>query len=442
MIFRGRNALVVGLGKSGLAAAKLLVRLGARVTISEIKPFSFFKSSIKTIPKSLHVEWGQKKFYRRGVDVVVTSPGVAWNHPELERFRKQGVEVLSEMELGWRVIKPECVIAVTGTNGKTTTTSLIGHLISSSGKKVLVGGNIGTPLCTLFPSVTPKTIVVLEVSSYQAETIDSFHPNISVFMNLTPDHLARHRTMSAYARAKARLLKNCNRHDVVIYNSKDAWCRKMVKVTKARKISFPSPTLISLGSNVNLLGTHNFENAMAASAAALEVGISKKDIVAGLKTFKPVRHRIEPVRTYQGVTYINDSKATNVDSTLVALQALDKPIFLILGGQHKGSSYKPLIKLVQKKVKRLLLIGEAAPIIKKELGGVVPLTVCHTLKKAVAVASIHAHDGDVVLLSPACASFDQFNNFEHRGDVFCKLVKLLRFGVRKSRFHAKKRYET
>jgi UDP-N-acetylmuramoylalanine--D-glutamate ligase len=356
----------------------------------------------------------------------VVSPGVPWNHPRLTEARRRGVPVWPELELGWRNVKPAKTVAVTGTNGKTTTTALVAHLLRTAGKKVVVGGNIGTPLSALAGRVRRSTHLVLEVSSYQLEGHQTFHPNVGLFLNLTPDHLARHGTMAGYARAKARLFALATPRDTAVLNAGDPWCRRVAKTVRARKAWFPSPRLERLAENIRLPGRHNRENAMAAAAAALALGISDRSIRMGMSTFKGVPHRIQIVATRGGVRFVNDSKSTNVDSTSVALKAFKEPLLLILGGQHKGAPYKPLAPLVRRNVREIFTIGEAAPLIRRDLRNAARVTPCGTLDRAVRAAAGKAAPGDVVLLSPACASFDQFRNFEHRGEEFVRLVRGLR----------------
>jgi UDP-N-acetylmuramoylalanine--D-glutamate ligase len=414
------------LGKSGVAAAKLLKKNGAHVWVTESRPKKDVKESLSQLPKNVGVECGKHTFFKKNVDLIVTSPGVPWDLAPLQQARKKGIPVWPELELGWRFASPYKTVAITGTNGKTTTTSLIGHILHKAKHRVLVGGNIGTPLCDLVGRLTPRTFLVLEVSSYQLEGHETFHPNVGVVLNVTPDHLARHKTIAAYARAKGRLFQNMTSTDTAVFNRDDRWCRTIVSKTKSKKVGFPSPSLRTVASAIQLPGEHNMQNAMAAVAATLALGISRKSIRRGLTTFNGVRHRIQRVADIQGVLYVNDSKATNVDSTLVALKSFSRPIILILGGEHKGSSYKPLIPWVKKNVRDILTIGEAHPLIKKDLASVVPLTFCRTMDYAVEAAARLSSKGDVVLLSPACASFDQYNNYEERGEHFIRLVKRLK----------------
>lgn len=427
--FKNKNVLVVGLGKSGVAAAQLLAKQLAHVYVTEKKERKDVQPFVHALPKHVNVETGGHTFFKKSFDLIVVSPGIPWDLPFFNQCRRQNIPVWSELELGWRFVPPanaEKTVAVTGTNGKTTTTALIAHLLSSAKKDVVVGGNIGTPLCSLIDQLTTKSYVVLEVSSYQLEGHQTFHPHVGVLMNLTPDHLARHKTMKNYAAMKKRLLLNMIHDDAVVYNRKDKWCRWMVEKTKATKCGFPNRMAQSLAKLIRLPGDHNLQNAMAAAEVCVKLGMSTRTILRGMKSFQGVPHRIELIRELRGVRYVNDSKATNVDSTAVALKSFSGPLVLIVGGEHKGTAYSSLIPLMKNKVKMVLTIGEAASLIKKDLKNQFPLEHCQTLEKAVARSHQIAVSGDVVLLSPACASFDQFKNFEHRGETFSKLVRALR----------------
>ncbi|MCG3203530.1 MAG: UDP-N-acetylmuramoylalanine--D-glutamate ligase [Elusimicrobia bacterium] len=421
-----QQVVVVGAAKSGIAAAQLLLRHGAKVTLVDEKPLAQIKPVPKNLGRFFKFKAGVRKFFNSRLDLIVVSPGVPWNHSELNRARKRGISVWPELELGWRLSCPKITIAVTGTNGKTTTTALIGHILRQAGFPTVVGGNIGTPLSALVNKITPSTYLVLEVSSYQLEGHRTFHPNIAVFLNLTPDHLKRHGTMSRYAAAKGKLFQLMRGPDVAVLNKSDRWCRELAKSIRAQKRFFPNPSDRRLAKNLKLPGRHNLENAMAAVGACRALGISDSIIQSGLSSFRGVPHRIEFVRELKGVRYFNDSKATNVDSTKVALNSFKEKIVLILGGEHKGSSYRPLIPLIKKNVRAIITIGEAAPLIEKELRRVVPLYSSGNINSAVRLSQGLALKGMVVLLSPACASFDQFRNYEHRGDVFIRCVRQLR----------------
>jgi UDP-N-acetylmuramoylalanine--D-glutamate ligase len=422
---KNKKVLVVGLGKSGVAATQLLVKKGARVDVIDERNKKDLMAFTKELPKSVKPLFSRRTFSPAGYHLVVTSPGVPWDHPSLKAARKAGTPVWPELELGWRFVHPKATVAVTGTNGKTTTTALIGHLLSESGRSVLVGGNIGTPLSALASKVTSSSTLVLEVSSYQLEAHETFHPNVGLLLNLTPDHLARHKTMRGYALAKQRMLIHMNRSDTVVYNQLDRWCRWIVQGSRVRRISFPTPELHKLASAITLRGEHNVENAMAASAACQALGVSDHDIQKGLRSFRGVPHRIEIVGKKSDVLYVNDSKGTNVDSTVVALKAFMEPVILLVGGQHKGSPYTPLRPLIKKGARAVIAFGESRFILEKDLKGPTPLYVVEKLEQAVPLAASLACAGDVVLLSPACASFDQYKNFEERGEHFVKLVKRL-----------------
>jgi UDP-N-acetylmuramoylalanine--D-glutamate ligase len=426
MNLKEKKVLVVGLGKSGVAAIQLLVKKGARVYATDKKKGWELKNEIAALPKGILVETGSSRFFSMSFDLIVTSPGVPWNHPGLEEARRAGVPVWPELELSWRCVNPKTTVAVTGTNGKTTTTALIGSILKKAGWPVVVGGNIGTPLAALIKKVTSQTTLVLEVSSYQLEAHQSFHPNVGVFLNLTPDHLDRHGTMSQYANAKSKLFSNFTHLDTAVLNGKDPWCRRVGSKIVGRKVWFPSDKLLKIASHIRLPGDHNLNNAMAAVGAVKALGLNTEDIIRGLESFKGVPHRIQVIRTVRDVTYVNDSKSTNVNSTLVALKSFKSPFVLIRGGRDKGFPYTPLIPYLKKTVKEVLTIGEAAGKISAQLKNTVPVVSCHTLERAVKRAFDTTIPGDVVLLSPACASFDQFQNYEHRGEVFQKLVKRLR----------------
>lgn len=422
---KGQRVLVVGLGRSGLSAARFLSRQGARVTVVDQSPRTALTHS-KKLPSSAVLRSGVRRFDVRRFRLIVVSPGVPWNHPQLVRARRRGIPVLPEFELGWLVRRPCRTVVITGTNGKTTTTALIGHLLRSARKKTLVAGNIGTPLTEVASEITARTFLVLELSSYQIEGLREFKPDVGVWLNLTPDHLGRHRTMASYAKIKARLFSNCTRANVAILNRRDRWIVKMAKRIPAKKIWFTTPAFRSLASAGRLRGKHNLENMAAAAAACRSMGLSPAAIRRGLRSFKGVPHRIEPVRSIRGVRYYNDSKSTNVHSTAVALAALPKGIHLIMGGRHKGTSYRMLEKMIKRKVRRIYAVGEAARLVRRELGRNADVVLTSTVRRAVRAAARSARPGESVLLSPACASFDQYRNFEERGRDFARCVRAIR----------------
>lgn len=332
--------------------------------------------------------------------------------------------------MGYRVLSlagrwPSRSAAITGTNGKTTTTALLGAIFKAAGRPTVVAGNIGVPLCAVVNGVTPATALVLEVSSYQLETAEAFRPTVGAVLNVTPDHLARHGTLGAYAAVKFRLFQSQGRTDAAVLNAKDPWCRRWAASVPGKIYWFRDRMSGGWLAPQFLPGRHNIANACAAAACARALGVPRSVIAKTLATFRGVEHRLELVRLWRGVRFINDSKATNVDSTRVALESFSNPLYVILGGQDKGAPYAPLAPLLRKKAKSVFLIGEAAKKIERDLAGSVPLKRCETLARAVAQAAQTARPGDVVLLSPACASFDQFDNFEDRGRCFKDLVGAL-----------------
>lgn len=442
---RGKRVAVLGAGVSGISAVRLLLRLGARVFLSDNKDSALPVAINEKIEKE--TSGHSDKILQS--DLIILSPGVSCDIPVLKKARGLNIPIWGELELGWRLLSADKVLAVTGTNGKTTTVYLLYAMLRRQYQQTLLAGNVGAAL-TQFVDKKWRA-VVLEVSSYQLEGIDQFHPQACAVLNLTSDHLHRHKTMAGYAKAKARIFKNQTVRDRLILNAEDAYCVKMQRSASARVWSFSqskkksaaiywdaekSEIISQFNGQVqrwprptHLLGMHNIENAMAAIALAVAQGVQSKFICAALRNFKGVAHRLQVVSRKNNVLWINDSKATNVDSTLKALDALSSPLWLILGGEDKGSPYLPIRKKILARkntsapVLGCLLIGEAAPLIRKELSGVCPLYDCRDMAGAVAQAQTLAQSEQVVLLSPACASFDQYKNFEERGRHFGALVK-------------------
>jgi UDP-N-acetylmuramoylalanine--D-glutamate ligase len=437
---RGLKVGIIGAGRSGQAAARLLHRLGARVLISESGRLP------KSLPAGILFESGHHSDKLLGSDLIIRSPGIPDHLPIIQRIHRKGIPVWSELELASRYARHKQLVAITGTNGKTTTTSLVGELFRAAGGKTYVAGNIGTPLSDIALQTTPDSTIVLEVSSYQLENIETFHPTISAILNITPDHLEHHGTMRAYAEAKARIFENQTSPDICVLNADDAWCRRLSKGCRAKRFFFSRRRSLASGIYLkegdvvirwgkmrrrwplltNLPGPHNVENVLASIAMAVAGGVSLKVIRRVLSKFKGVEHRLELARHWRGVRYVNDSKGTNVDSTRVALASFSDPMILIMGGEGKGSPYRPLRNLIRNHVKRILLIGEDTPRIERELKGAAPMERLQTLRKAIPRAAALARPGDVVLLSPACASFDQYRNYEERGRDFKELVRQLR----------------
>ncbi len=445
----GQRVLVVGLARSGVAAARVAHARGAQVTVTDRRAATELGPVVKELGPSVELALGghdAADFTR--ADLIVVSPGVPLSLPEIEGARRQGVPVLAEVELAARLLPPLPLVGITGTNGKSTTTALTGALLGRD-RRVFTGGNLGTPLCELVLSGREVDALVLELSSFQLEGIDRLRPKVAALLNITPDHLDRYRDMQEYALAKARLFMNQQAGDFAIANTRDARTVALAGSSRAELLTFgfgePGPRsaradeagaiLVAPGQAAPeryliraraLRGRHNLENAMAAVLCARLLGVSGSQVQAELDAFPGLPHRLELVRERAGVEWVNDSKATNVDSTQVGLAAFpanSRPnVVLILGGRGKRAPYAPLRPLFDRRVKALLTIGEDAPSIERELGDLSPTEHAGTLVAAVKRAAALAEEGDVVLLSPACASYDQFKNYEDRGDVFRRLV--------------------
>jgi UDP-N-acetylmuramoylalanine--D-glutamate ligase len=446
----GRRVTVFGLAKSGVAAARLLRAVGADVVGTDAKPIAALGHDVAALAElgvRLVTGPGESAAAFAGADLVVVSPGVPLNTPALGSVRARQVPIIGELELGWRATEAD-TIAITGTNGKTTTTALTGSILAQQPRPVLVAGNIGTPLAAHALTFPADGLLVCEVSSFQLETTELFQPRVAVVLNLTPDHLDRHRTFEAYADAKARIFANQTSADCAVLNADDEPTRALRSRTNAPIVWFSRRRELSHGvfvrggriatklnghveeicplSEIFLRGQHNVENVLAATACALWTGVSPEAIRTAIGRFRGVAHRIEWVRDLAGVKYYNDSKGTNVDSTLRALDSFAEPIVLIAGGKGKGQDFKPLAAASRGRVAHAVLLGEDAAKIGAALADAgVAVTYSRTLQEAVDRARAAATPGSIVLLSPACASFDMFDNFEHRGDVFKKLVERL-----------------
>ena len=446
MELNNKRALVVGLGRSGVASAFFLQDHGAKVTVSDSKSEAQLQNEIAALlDRGISIETGhhgERTF--RDQDLIVVSPGVPSDQPQLQHARALGIPVIGEVELAFRFLQGR-VIAITGSNGKTTTTTLVGEILAKSGRNTLVGGNIGTPVISLVGKSTPESLVVLEISSFQLETIQQFRPWIAAILNITPDHLDRHHTFQAYIDAKARIFENQQANDFAVMNADDPTCasssvrnvnsslywfsrkQDLVKGTclKGEQIVFrgeAEETPVMSRSDIHLKGAHNLENVLAAVTIAMLAGCRPEQIRKAVSEFRAVEHRLELVATVNGVAFYNDSKATNVDATMKALESFPGNIHLILGGKDKGSDYSILNPLLRERTRRTYLIGAAAEKIGAQIQGATPLVRSGTLDRAVQQAFAAATPGDVVLLAPACASFDQFENYEHRGRVFKELV--------------------
>ncbi len=443
-----KNVLVVGLGKSGVASALFLKSRGAHVTVSDSKPREQFGDELSLLlDRGISIETGghgERTF--REQDLIVLSPGVPFDAPLLQQARAMGENVIGEIELAAQFF-PGRMIAITGSNGKTTTTALTGEIISASGFHTLVGGNIGTPAISLVENSTPETIAVLEVSSFQLETIQTYRPYIAMVLNVTPDHLDRHRTFAAYSAAKARIFENQQQDDFAVLNADDPACVSLAQAVKSKVFRFSRKKEVAQGAfvrdariffrdqdqettitriaDISLKGSHNVENVLAAASAGMLMGCDPGKIHQAIREFKAVEHRLEYVATIRGVEFYNDSKATNVDATIKAIESFPANIHLILGGKDKGSDYSVLNDLLRPRVKTVYTIGAAAEKIESQIEDAVEIVHAETLDAAVKLAEKAAQPGDIVLLAPACASFDQFQNYEHRGKTFKEIVKAL-----------------
>jgi UDP-N-acetylmuramoylalanine--D-glutamate ligase len=446
---KNKRVLVVGLGKSGLAAARFLKERGARVTVSDARPATLIAELPALLDEGFMVEAGGHGLLTfRRQDLIVVSPGVPADMPELQQVRAMGVHIIGELELGTEYLQGE-VVAITGSNGKTTTTTLLGEILQASGRPTLVGGNIGKPVTEMVAESAADSWSVLEVSSFQLETIETFKPRIALVLNITPDHLDRHGSFEKYAAAKARITEFQTSEDFLVLNGEDVPTQMVAAKTKAQIYWFSAKRPIKQGAFVHgesiffvakenakaepvmpvaeipLAGAHNVENVLAAVCAARLAGVESTVIRAAVGAFKAVEHRLEFVRELDGVKYFNDSKATNVDATVKAVESFAGGIHRILGGKDKDSDYAVMGLLLRERVKTVITIGSAAEKIERQLAGVVKIERAETMDRAVAWAKEHAVAGDTVLLAPACASFDQFENYGHRGRVFKELVSNL-----------------
>ncbi len=437
----GKKVAIVGMARSGLALAKLLRSYGARIFVSEVKAESQLSKEIGILEES-GVVWecgGHTEKVVTDRDYIVVSPGVPDNIPILKKARSLNLPVFSEIEVASWMCQAK-IVGISGSNGKTTTTTLVGEILKKAGLKAEVAGNVGTAFSSVADSLSEEGIAVLELSSFQLERISEFKPHIAAILNLSPDHLDRYPNFEAYISAKLRIFENQDHEDYAVLNADDTLTEKIRKNLSSKVMLFSTKkeleqgayvknghlvvkldrkeTEISPAAEIGIKGPHNLSNATCATLIAALLKVKPEVIAQTLREFKGVEHRLEEVATVRGVRFINDSKATNVDSVWYALQSVPAPIVLIAGGKDKGSSYRPLSALVKERVKMLILIGQAAGKIRAEIGSLTKTIDALTLEEAVELAFRNAQPGDTVLLSPACASFDMFENFEHRGRVF------------------------
>ena len=448
---QAKRFTVIGAARSGVGVARLLHGAGAPVFVSDSAPRGAKAEAASMLEQAgIAFEFGGHSARVHETDVVVLSPGVPDSSPVVQEAVRRGLQVVSELEVSsW--FCPGAMVAITGTNGKTTTTTLCGRIFEDARKPVVVGGNIDPAFADVVAGMSADHTAVLEVSSFQLDHVVTFRPRIAVLLNITPDHLDRYdHDFGKYVASKCRVFANQGPDDTVIYNADDAVTRQAVEqllpagvhalpfsVTQIMKEgAWLAEGVVMTGihgrrssvveaADISIRGTHNLYNAMAATLSAQVMGVSTASIRATLRDFKGVEHRLEFVRTLNGITYINDSKATNVDSVWYALQSYSAPLILLLGGRDKGNDYTRLQDLVRKHVKAIVAIGESADKVRSSFAGIVPVDTAASMEEAVSMATRRAARGDMVLLSPACASFDWFTNYEHRGKVFKEIVGAL-----------------
>lgn len=450
---KGQKYGIIGAARSGLAVALLLRSRGADVFVSDIQPEEKLHKAVEHLKAhGIPYECGGNTEKLLACDILVLSPGVPMDIPIVRRARERGLKILGELEIASRFAKGT-IVAITGTNGKTTTTALLGRIFEDARRPSVVAGNIGNAFSLAADQLTEEHTAILEVSSFQLDTTESFRPKVSALLNITPDHLDRYEnSMDKYVASKCRVFKNQREGDSIVYNYDDPLVRASVerRVHPAvRKLPFSTKELfannegaylqegmltVNLGGrtvpvidieSISIKGIHNLMNAMAATLAAKVLNIPTASLRATLRNFKGVEHRLEFVRELHGVTYVNDSKATNVDSVWYALQSFRAPIVLLLGGRDKGNDYARIVPLVREHVRAIIAIGESADNVQGAFADLKPVHKAGSMEEAVHLASRAAQPGDVVLLSPACASFDWFENYEHRGRVFKDIVMTL-----------------
>lgn len=450
MEIAANKILVVGMGRSGVAAAKALRQRGKRVVLCDTKSSAELGSLIEEM-QQLQIEvvsGGYPPVSRENTELVITSPGVPRTEAPLQQAEKLGIPIWSELELAYR-FSPAPFIGITGTNGKTTTTALLGRMLEDAGIPNFVGGNIGIPLVLEVERLTPQHLVVAEVSSFQLEGIVEFKPKVAAVLNITPDHLDRHHTLEEYAEVKARIFMNQDADDFAVLNRDCPLTRRLADRIRGRRIWFSrreildegvfvaaGQVVIKLGgeaqpvlpaSEIFIRGPHNLENALAAVAGAAVLGVPADKLARTLREFPGVAHRLELVEIIDEITFVNDSKGTNPDSSIKALESFSEPIILIAGGKNKGSDFSELAARIKEKVKDLVLVGQAAPEIRRAVEeiGYSNIHPAATFEEAITTAAGLARRGDVVLLSPACASWDMFRNYEERGELFKRIVRSL-----------------
>ncbi|MDG5788289.1 UDP-N-acetylmuramoyl-L-alanine--D-glutamate ligase [Evansella sp. AB-P1] len=442
--YKNKEILILGLAKSGTAAAELLIQLGAKVTVNDQKPIEDNKEAQKLEKLGAVVVCGSHPLdlIHSRLDYVVKNPGIRYDNPLVEKAIALNIPVITEIELAYQISECE-IIGITGSNGKTTTTTYIYEMLKGSKNQPLLAGNIGEVACEVAQNATENNILVTELSSFQLMGIEQFHPKYSVLLNIIDAHLDYHGTMENYIEAKGNIFRNQSREDYMIYNADDEVVSRVASNGQAKGIPFSTEKSLEDGAcikngnltifgeklipieEMSLPGEHNISNGLAAAATAYLAGASIEEICHVLKTFTGVKHRLQFVDEIEGRSFYNNSKATNVSATITALKAFDKPIVLIAGGLDRGLSFDDLIPYFQKRVKAIVTYGETADKIAAAAGiaKVPTINTVNTLEEAVNVGYKNSHSGDVILLSPACASWDQFKTFEERGDIFIDAVK-------------------
>jgi UDP-N-acetylmuramoylalanine--D-glutamate ligase len=448
MDLAGKNILVIGLGKTGIASARFLLGQGANVFVTDAKPFPELNEAFSEIG-SASENWKFCEYdpnILAKIELIIPSPGVPPSNMILAGAVERNIPVVSEIELAYRFLKPP-MIAITGTNGKTTTTTLIGNMLAKEGKKVFVGGNIGNPLIGYIDGKQEDEFAVVEVSSFQLQWIHSFRPSVAILLNTTCDHVDYHGSFEAYRNAKERIFQHQGESDLAILNADEPRSWDLSKILHAnvqffsisahgsRGMFLDHNTLVHYTAQnkreeypldmIKIPGFHNIENVMAAVMAARYCGCSRESIISAMRDFRGIAHRIEFTDEKNGVAFYDDSKGTNVGAVVRALETFSRPIILLLGGRDKEGDFGTLSTLVSAKVKELVLFGEARDRIDGLIGGIVKTTKATTLKEAIEIAHRHSSSGDIVLLSPGCASFDEFSNYKERGRFFKDVVKNL-----------------
>jgi UDP-N-acetylmuramoylalanine--D-glutamate ligase len=458
MDVENKKISIIGAERSGVAVAQLLHRKKAVVFVSDFgKSESTLKHREELRAEKIECEAGGHSERVYDCSLMVISPGVPTNAPVVLEAQKRGIKVVAEIEVAsWFCSSP--IIAITGSNGKTTTTTLLGRVFNDAKKKHVVAGNIGTAFSSLVLDIDPETIVVLEVSSFQLDFIDTFRPNVAVIVNITRNHLDRYNnSMEQYAASKARIVRNQTENDLLISNADDTWTSRAVTGYRSKRLQFSAQQKVENGAfrdngllvtkiegkespviavdDISIKGDHNLQNAMAAALAAQVMGVTPAHIKATLRNFKGVEHRQEVVREVNGITYINNSKATTVEAVEMSLKSYTQPVVLIMGGKDKGNDYSTIYDLVKQKVKAVVATGYSAGTIVKNFSDKVRVETAETIgdakpniesmRRTIELATSLAQKGDIVLLSPACTSFDWFSDYEERGRVFKQLVNQL-----------------